>query len=92
LSSLPHSPNKATKSARMLLTHLAKRHRVHVACFTTTRRFRICRHGPRHRRGECLFVPLNAATKWFVPLWRLKGHPITTAISEVPRSSNGLRT
>ena len=79
---LPYPPNKGDKiRSHALLTHLAKRHRVHVACFIDDPAdFAYADTVRAIAGGECLFVPLNAATKWFrAAMALLKGHPITTA-------------
>ena len=63
---LPYPPNKGDKiRSHALLTHLAKHHRVHLACFIDDPADFV--HADTVRAiagGECLFVPLHAATKW----------------------------
>jgi sugar transferase (PEP-CTERM/EpsH1 system associated) len=79
---IPYPPDKGDKiRSHALLTHLAKYHRVHLACFVDDPADMA--HVEAVRRlagGECLFVPLGRAAK-FMSAARaiLSGQPITTA-------------
>ena len=62
---IPYPPNKGDKiRSHALLTHLAKRGRVHVACFVDDPDDMQYADAVRTLAGgECLFVPLNGLTK-----------------------------
>ena len=79
---IPYPPDKGDKiRSHALLLHLAKRHRVHVACFVDDAHD--MEHTETVRRlagGECLFVPLSKTKKWLAAAGALLcGQPITTA-------------
>lgn len=79
---IPFPPNKGDKiRSHALLTHLAERHRVHLACFVDEPAdFAYAEDVRRIAGGECLFVPLKPATKYARALKALfTGEPITTA-------------
>jgi sugar transferase (PEP-CTERM/EpsH1 system associated) len=79
---IPYPPDKGDKiRSHALLTHLAKRHRVHLACFVDDPSDMA--HAEAVRRlagGECIFIPLGRAAK-LVSMVKaiLLGQPITTA-------------
>lgn len=79
---IPYPPDKGDKiRSHALLKHLAKRHRVHLACFVDDPSDMA--HAETVRRmagGECLFVPLGRAAKLLSAARAvLTGQPITTA-------------
>lgn len=63
---IPYPPNKGDKiRSYALLKHLAEHHRVHLACFVDEASDLSHRETVRSlARGECLFVPLSALSKW----------------------------
>ena len=79
---IPYPPNKGDKiRSHAMISHLAKRHRVHLACFVDDPRdFEHVDHVRRMVGGECLFVPLKPVTKWIGAASALAtGQSITTA-------------
>ena len=79
---IPYPPDKGDKiRSHAILTYLAKRHKVHLACFVDDPAdFAHTETVRRIAGGECLFVPLKPAAKWFrAARALLTGEPITTA-------------
>ena len=79
---LPFPPNKGDKiRSHALLTHLASLGPVHVGCFVDERKdLQYVNDVRALAGGECLFIPLSAATKWRRSTLALAlGQPITTA-------------
>jgi sugar transferase (PEP-CTERM/EpsH1 system associated) len=79
---IPYPPDKGDKiRSHAMLTHLAKRHRVHVACFVDDPADMAHAEAVRQLAGgECLFVPLGPIGKLFSAAKAvLAGQPITTA-------------
>ena len=79
---IPYPPDKGDKiRSHAMLTHLAKRHRVHLACFVDDPADMA--HADTVRQlagGECLFVPLGRFRKLVSAAKAvLSGQPITTA-------------
>ena len=87
---IPYPPNKGDKiRSHALLKHLAKRGRVHLACFVDDPAD--MQHTDTVRRlagGECLFVPLNRMTKC---LRAAKGLFTRQPITIAAFSSNAIR-
>src|SRR5690348_13029011 len=79
---IPYPPNKGDKiRSHALLTHLAKHHRVHVACFLDDPADLIYRDEVRQiAGGECIFVPLPTVKKWIGAARAcVTGNPVTTS-------------
>jgi sugar transferase (PEP-CTERM/EpsH1 system associated) len=79
---IPFPPNKGDKIRSLaMITHLAKQHRVHLACFVDDPNDMAYVDHVRHIvGGECLFVPLKPVMKWARAASALiTGKPITTA-------------
>src|SRR5438105_13951160 len=79
---IPYPPNKVDKiRSHAILTHLARQHRVHLACFVDDDAdWRYCDSVRHIAGGECLFVPLRNAKKWLGAARAcIAGRPITTS-------------
>lgn len=79
---IPYPPDKGDKiRSHALLRHLARRGRVHVACFVDDPSDMAHAQAVRQMAGgECLFVPLTRSTKLLsAGLAIASGQPITTA-------------
>jgi sugar transferase (PEP-CTERM/EpsH1 system associated) len=79
---IPYPPDKGDKiRSHALLKHLAKRHRVHLACFVDDPADMAHTETVRQLAGgECIFVPLGSAGKFLSAAKAiLSGQPITTA-------------
>jgi sugar transferase (PEP-CTERM/EpsH1 system associated) len=79
---IPYPPDKGDKiRSHAMLRHLAKKHRVHLACFVDDPAD--FAHVDRVRAmagGECLFVPLRPIAKFLaIPRAVATGEPVTTA-------------
>ena len=78
---IPFPPNKGDKiRSQALLTHLARNHRVHLACFVDDPADMVhCDAVRKIARGECIFLPLTSTRKWMRAATAcIKGQPITT--------------
>ena len=92
---MPYPPNKGDKiCSHAMIRHLAKHHTVHLACFVDDPND--WTHTDTVRRqvgGECLFVPLRPATKWFrAASALLTGQPMTTAYFGSPKMARWVRS
>lgn len=79
---IPYPPDKGDKvRSHALLKQMAKSHRVHVACFVDEPDdFAWCDSVRNIAGGECLFMPLTRAKKWFGGARAfLSGQPVTTS-------------
>ena len=79
---IPYPPNRGDKiRSHALLAHLAKRHRVHVACFVDDPADLQYRSIVKEiAGGECLFVQLRGTAKWLGAAKAfLAGKPITVS-------------
>ena len=79
---LPFPPNKGDKIRSFaLLKHLAEKGPVHLACFVDDPQdLKYCDEVRKLAGGDCLFVPLGQATKWWRAAYALlSGQPVTTA-------------
>ena len=79
---LPFPPNKGDKiRSHALFKHLAERGPVHLACFIDDPEdLKYCDDVRRLAGGECLFEPIDRATKWLRAMGAvMRGEPVTTA-------------
>jgi polysaccharide biosynthesis protein PslH len=92
---LPYPPNKGDKiRSHALLAHLAHNHRVHLACFVDDASDWAHVETVRNlARGECLFVPLPAWSKWTRAAFGVfGGQSVTEACFGGKRIQNWLNT
>lgn len=79
---IPYPPNKGDKiRSHALLRHLARAHRVHVACFVDDPADLVsCDAVKEIAGGECLFLPVSTTQKWLrAAIGCLMGQPVTAA-------------
>jgi sugar transferase (PEP-CTERM/EpsH1 system associated) len=91
---LPFPPNKGDKiRSHALLKHLAEQGPVHVACFIDDPDDLQYRDDVRRLAGgECLFEPINKATKWRRAIDAIvRGESMTTAFFSSPTMQKWIR-